>query len=313
MLIPKLRLSFQIFYPAVILILLCGWTNTAAQKKFNTRGEAQVRQEDNMSKEETRQRAKELAIVNAIENVLGTYVEQETTIDISQGQASFKIIGNNKVKGEWIETDKEEFKEESRLSEKKGNKEFEVWVTCKISGTVREIVKPKLAFQVQTLSCPKSNCRTTDFRNEEQMYAYFRTPSKGYLSIYAVQDDATVLRLLPYDQMTAPYEDAVPVKSDQEYIFFSMQPGHNYFPDFPAGLIDEMVLGTTKPKEFMQIYFVFSTEKFSKPLLNAGKTMEQGILPKSLSQNRFEEWIQSNRIYNPEFNYEVVNVSISGN
>ena len=296
---------------ALTLVLMHFSAETAAQKKFTSKGEAQIRIENNMSKDAARAKARELAIVNAIENVLGTYVEQETNIDISQGQANFKIIGNNRVKGEWLETDKEEFNEESRVSEKKGNKEYELWMTCQISGTVREIVKPKLDFQTESLSCPKSNCRTTNFSSGEQLFVYFRTPSRGNLSIYAVQDDQTVYRLLPYQEMDVPYEDAVPVKADQEYIFFSKQPSHNYFTDFSLGKVDEMVLETMKDKEFMQLYVVFSTEKFSKPILNSGKVVEQGLLPKSLSQSRFEEWIQNNRIYNPEFNYEVVNLTIN--
>ena len=296
---------------AWVLIFLHGPMEAFAQKKFKTNGEAQIRIESNMSKDAARTKARELAIVNAIENVLGTYVEQETNIDISQGQANFKIIGNNRVKGEWLETDKEKFSEESRVAEKKGNKEYELWLTCQISGTVREIVKPKLDFQSESLSCPKSNCRTTDFSSGEQLYVYFRTPSRGFLSIYAVQDDQTVYRLLPYQEMDVPYEDAIPVKADQEYIFFSKQPGNSYFSDFPIAKVDEMILETTKEKEYMQLYIVFSTEKFSKPILNSGKVIEQGLLPKSLSQSRFEEWIQNNRIYNPEFNYEIVNLSIS--
>ena len=296
---------------ALFLMVFLGPSETFAQKKFKTKGEAQIRIENDMSKDAARTKARELAIVNAIENVLGTYVEQETNIDISQGQANFKIIGNNRVKGEWLETDKEEFKEESRLSEKKGNKEFEVWLTCQISGSVREILKPKLDFQAEPLSCPKSNCRTTDFGNGEQLYVYFRSPSSGFLSIYAVQDDQTAYRLLPYQEMEAPYEDAIPVKADYEYIFFSQQPGHSYFSDFSIYKVDEMVMETTKDKEFMQLYMVFSTEKFSKPILNSGKVVEQGLLPKSLTQSRFEEWIQNNRIYNPDFNYEVINLSIS--
>ena len=83
-----------------------------SQKKFKTKGTAQVKMEGDLSKEGTRSKAKQLATVNAIENVLGTYVEQETNIDIEEGETSFKIIGNSKVKGEWIKTDKLGFKED---------------------------------------------------------------------------------------------------------------------------------------------------------------------------------------------------------
>lgn len=281
-----------------------------AQKKFVTRGVAQVRMENSMSKQQVRLEAKQKAIINGIENVLGTYVEQETNIEIESGNTNFHIIANTKVKGEWIETKDENYSEDTRIVQGEHGKETEIWITCKISGRVREIVKASLAFEILPLNCPNKNCRQTDFLVDELLYVYFRTPTKGFLSIY-LQEGETVFRLLPYAQMEGDYLNAVPVKADKKYLFFSAKEEHNYFSDFHFSQVDELEMYTEKDVEYMKMYVVFSTKMFTKPILEDGKVQEESyVLPKSLSTREFEFWVEKNRIYNPDFNYEIVNMTL---
>jgi hypothetical protein len=286
-----------------IFFLLVASLASYAQKKFNAAGEAQMKVENNVSKDEIRQKVKDLAIINAIENELGTYVEQESNIDIQDGKTSFNIIGNSRVKGEWLETKKEEFIEDTRIVEGSYGKETEVWLTCKISGIVREIIKPKLAFEYQALNCPEIHCRQNRFNNGESLYIFFKSPSSGFLSIY-LTDDEVAYRILPYSEMSAYYLDAVPVNADKDYIFFSSEA--DYFSNFPPELTDQLELTTEQDIEYMRLIIVFSTEPFSKPILN----QKIGTLPKSVPINKFNEWIRDNRIYNLSFNYQDVNISI---
>lgn len=296
----------------LILIILGVISIGYAQKKFVTRGVAQVRIENSMSKQQARKAAKQKAIINAIENVLGTYVEQETNITIESGNTNFHVIANTKVKGEWIETKDEKFSEDTRIVQGEHGKETEIWVTCKITGRVREIVKANLVFEILTLNCPNKNCRQVDFLVDELLYVYFRSPSKGFLSIY-LQEEETVFRLLPYSQMDDEYINAVPVKADKKYVFFSAKEEHNYFNNFHYSQVDELEMYTEKDVEYMKMYVVFSTKLFTKPILENGKVQEQSyLLPKSLSTKEFENWIEKNRIYNPDFNYEIVNMTIKG-
>ena len=280
------------------------------QKTFRTQGEAQVRMEDSMSKQEARNNAKQKAMINAIEAVLGTYVEQETNIDVEGGETSFKIIGNTKVKGEWIETKDENYTEDTRIVKGEFGNEIEIWVTCKISGKVREIVKASLNFEILTLNCESTTCRQTDFRNDESMYVHFRSPSAGNLSIY-LQEGDEVFRLLPYAQMKDEYINAVPILPDNSYLFFSAKQNHDYFPGFAYSMVDELELYTEKDKEYMKMIIVFSTKPFIKPILNDGKVVEESYaMPKSLPLAEFEDWIVKNRIYNSDFNYKEINISI---
>ena len=206
-------------YSCIIFLTLT--INCYAQKKFNAQGSAQVKIENNMSKDMATSKAKNLAIINAIESVLGTYVEQETNINIEDGETNFQIIGNTKVKGEWIKTTKETYSEnltESKNAKGKGTT-TDTWITCEIKGNVRELTKPKLAFEATSLNCPESICRTTTFYNDESFYLNFISPSSGYLSIYLEEDDI-VYRLLPYSGMDNSYNDAIKVTADKSYIFF---------------------------------------------------------------------------------------------
>jgi len=285
--------------------------NGNAQKKFNSRGNAQVKVENNMSKEMAQKKARDLAIIDAIERIFGTYVEQETNINIEDGYTDFRIVGNTKVKGEWLKTIDEEYTEnavESKNPDGKGNI-TEIWITCNIKGVVREIIKPKLAFEAVTLNCPQIACRTTRYHNNEQFYLNFKTPSDGFLSIYLIESD-NVYRLLPYSEMDSNYIDAVPVSADKDYIFFSQSDIHDYFSDFSVRRVDELIMTTESDREYSQLYVIFSTEPFSKPLLKEGVVTESVILPKSLSSNQFKNWITNNRIYNTSFNYEIITLEI---
>jgi hypothetical protein len=297
----------------IILLVVSFYVGTGsawAQKKFKTKGEAQIRVENNMTRDDARKEVRQLAIVNAIENVLGTYVEQETNIDIVEGQTNFKILGNTKVKGEWLETKDEKFEEFTRQAEGEFGDETEIWISCRISGVVREIVKPKLAFQAQSLNCPQVQCRTEKYYRGEYLYLYFRTPTDGYLTIY-LQDPEAVYRLLPYGEMMGQYLNAVPVRADREYLFFSNDPQHDYFPGFPTDRVDELEMWTEYEKEYVNLYVIFSTVPFNKPILNAGKVIHQGMsLPKSLTTKAFNAWIKENRMFNPEFHYEDFNLEI---
>ena len=302
-----IRLSF-------IGLLLITWQASIAQKTFKAKGQAQVKVETDISMDQTKAMAKDLAIINAIEGVLGTYVEQETDIALRDGDMSFKIRGNTKVRGDWLKTDKETYTEDPvEVKNPNGRGTLtELYVTCKINGLVREIIKPKLAFKSVALNCPQPECRTATYYNNESFYLNFNSPSNGYLSVYIVESDV-VYRLLPYSSMTDPYFDAIQVQADKDYIFFSASDNHDYFADFPPSLVDEIEMSTDHDKEDLELYVVFSIDPFSKPILQEGIVLQSGSLPKSLSKVQFDEWITNNRIYNPSFNYNILSLQIVRN
>ena len=291
-------------YFFAVLFFVAPMSLVKAQNIIRANGSAQVRQERNMTFEETASLAIEKANINAIESVFGTYVEQQTDMTIEDGITSFNIIGTTRVKGEWIETINEpQIKTINRKEDSKFGKQDVIYVKCTIKGKVRK-VRPRALLKYEILNSPNIHSRCNDFIDGEQLYVYFKTPVDGYLSIF-LEDEKAVYRLLPYSQMNQENKNGVLIQSDKEYIFFS--PIHN---SFHQSLVDEMILSLNRNKlEYNSIYLVFSKEQYIKPGLNASYQSQYKTLPKSLSLPEFESWISNNKISSESF--QVIKKKIS--
>jgi len=269
------------------------------QKTERATGTFQLRVETNMTKDQAKERARELAMIDAIQSVYKTYVDQQTQIRIQNGRESYSIIGNTKVLGEWIETFDEKFSEDIRTINENGQKSYETWITCTITGKVRQAT-PKAAIEYQTLNCPELHCRTVEFYEDESLYLYFESPIDGYLSVF-LEDDIEVYRLFPYTRMSGEEQSTAAVKGDLGYILFSNDHEKNRF----TVTADEYMLYTTKPEEINILYIVFSERNYVKPGLAGVKTIETNgqevLLPKSLSKKEFQQWLANNRAYDPSF------------
>jgi len=293
------KLTASIF----LLLSFLAMGNLNAQKIINTSGKAQVRVEFNMTEQDTRELAEQQAIINAIENAFGTYAEQQTDMTIKDGFSYYNIIGTTKVKGDWIETADLEFSEDYHSEVIGGERRQMKYITCEIKGKVRQSV-PRASLEYQILNAPNILSRTTGFIHEEQLYVYFKSPVKGFLSIF-LQDDEAVYRLLPYMNMTDAYQNGVPVKSDTDYLFFS--PSDNAF---PGNVVDEpRLLSLKKDMEYNYLYIIFSEDEFIKPILDNSSLVEGRIIPKQLSHKKFEQWLSGNRASSERF--QVIKVKIS--
>ena len=282
----------------LISLILTTWHGVQGQNVQSASGEATVRVENNMTKEQCMAQARELAIINALENTFGTWTEQQTDIIIKDGKDYYNIVGATKVRGEWVETIKEEYPEDSdKLSTKKGD-EIVTFITCKIRGKVKRAT-PKALIQFQPLNCPEEHCRKTDFFSGESLYLSFKSPVDGFLSVF-LEDEEMVYRLFPYSNMNGKENSATMVKADQGYMLFSKDPKYNKFPV----VADEYELYSVRPFEFNNIYVVFSEEPYLKPILNNEKTSEEKsdyLLPKSLSPKDFQKWLSDNRAKSQSF------------
>jgi hypothetical protein len=144
------------------------------------------------------------------------------------------------------------------------------------------------------------------------MYLKISSPVDGYLSIYIVEDDHMAYRLLPYQEMPEQYLHAIPVKADQEYMFFASGESFDYFEDFSYLMVDEIYLETAMDKEFIDLYVIFSTERYKKPLLKASENIaDVYVLPKMLEEGDFMEWLQDSRVYDSEFQYNRITLTVS--
>jgi len=254
-----------------------------AQKTKIESGFACIRIETNCTEEQSKQKTEDLAKISAIEKAYGSYVEQQANISIHTGKAAYSIIGQTKVKGEWLKTLEGPYFEKELRDE-------QLCISCKITGLIREF-KPCICFESKTLSCPDLKCESCKFQSGEQLYLYFRSPVDGYLSIY-LDDGKLVNRLFPY---SSSYQTGgVKTKADKSYFLFADEK-----PEPECGQVEELELYTSEEIEFNSLYFVFSEDDYFKPILDQGKVIEKGYLqPRSMNKKKFEDWLSNNRAMN---------------
>ena len=62
----------------------------------------------------------------------------------------------------------------------------------------------------------------------------------------------------------------------------------------------------------LSLYVIFSTEKYKKPLLAASEHIANAyVLPKTLDKNDFMEWLQNSRVYDSEFQFNRITLTVS--
>lgn len=289
-----------LIYKQLLLILFL-LTNiySFSQRTVRSKGTAKVKIEVNKTEEETIAIAKEQAMIKAIENAFGTYIESVSVTTVNDKRSNFHYIGTTKVKGEWIKTLSEDMPRKLFQTTELGT---DVWIEYTITGRVREIISNKANIQFEILNCPQIECRTTSFYADEQLYIYFKSPIDGYISIFIDEGEIT-RRLLPYSGMINDYQSGVQVKGDTDYIFFSES-----LNSFPRYVVDEIELYTNSQKEYNTVYIIFSEEKFVKPILNSSEIVNDKILPKSMNSKDFQKWLSDCRASIQSF--QVVNMEI---
>lgn len=306
----------KIFVLFFLITTICG-VSLAQKKKNKKKNEPEVARvsakievlmEGNYSKSEIEQKAIQAARIKAIGDIFGYAIVQgistqtvTTSGDEVMTTSRIQEMSNTVVKGEWV-ADEEGFPTTRYTLRDKGDNQ-EIWLICEVKGLAREIAEAKIDLETFAYNCPDpENCKDGMFKHHDSMYLYFRTPLKGYLSVYMLED-GLVYRLLPYAQMGEEYASTVPVEADKEYFLFD--PSYRkYFEGF--SMVDEYGLETYEDGETLAnfVYVVFSTEPYKKPILS-----EQGGI-KYLEANDFQLWLNKNRALTPEFHVKQFNITI---
>lgn len=289
------------------LFSFSGINQLSAQRSkiTTTSGTAQIKLEQNMTKEEAYIKVEQLAIIDAITNAFGTFVEQESNLTVESGKSRFDIIGTTKVKGEWVETLDIKMDEGFREIKSERGKQQELWITCNIKGKAKEAT-PKANIEVYTLSYPNSASKSNDFKSGDNLYLYFKSPVNGYLSIY-FDDGKNIFKILPYQDMES--ENCLKVNADKEYIFFSKMKEHNYF----GNSVDELELFTPLKSELDKLHILFSERKYFKPSLTDVRVLEGGyVLPKSSSRQQTIKWLAETKATIDDFIDHQIYITILG-
>jgi len=295
-------LRYTIF---LIIISLAGFANTLpAQKTKHTSGSATVLVEEWMSDMEAKNRARELAIVNAIDNAFGAYVVQESNLNVYEGVTDFRVYAGIRVKGDWIETSGTPVYKESIATRRDGEPFSRRSWTCTIKGVARELTAtPFINYKV--LNCPQEVCERTRFKSKDRLFVYLKSPIDGYAAVFIEEGDVT-RRLLPYRKDTLSH--CIQVKENQQYFFFDE---HSDQP-FVEGI--ELYTDLTGRDEVNIIHLIFSDQPFNKPALNPSKVRQDGLIsPSFLPNEDFSRWLEHNRSRILGFQDIPVRITISPN
>ncbi len=221
---------------------------------------------DNVSRDEAKRTAAERARLEALATEFGTMVSQDNTTYISnrngESDILFQSLGGTDVHGEWL-GDTEEPTFHFYIDEHTG----ETFIHAHVCGRAREITRSGVPIQAAILrNGTQANNESEAFRANDDLYVSFLSPVKGYLAIFLLGEDKQVLCMLPYQSQT---EGAYAVAANREYVFFSKAQASQA--ERPT--VDEYVMTCANAQETNYIYFVFSTQPFTKP------PMPNGTLP----------------------------------
>ena len=239
---------------------------------------------DNVTLEEAKRTALDRAKISAIADAFGTLVTQSnSTVMVNQnGQTDsrFFSLGGSEVKGEWIETTREpeyDIKYEGSM----------LVVSVEVSGIIREITSAGIDVIAKILrNGTEERFESTDFRNGDDMYLYFKSPVDGYLTVYLLDETTQeVYCLLPYK---ASGKGAYRIEHDRPYILFSAK----HEQENPS-IVDEYTLTCNGKIEYNDIYVIFSPNAFAKA--NTNETSSD-IIPRQLSYNQFQKWLTKLRM-----------------
>ncbi len=291
----------------ILLFFVYSSLSSQENKVIKIKGKSLVQYyPDVESKDATKERALQIAKINALENAFGVLVIQGNTVYVEnkktgkkvETNTTFKMIGSTAVKGEIIQAIKTDFKEIKKKEKAAGLKKKTItYIECKVELHAKELTDTKIELESFPLNTTKIIKPITDFFQGDDLFLYFRSPVNGYLTVY-LDDNGNAQCLLPYTKMPEGFEEAMPIVADKEYLFFSDEPKFNYFDD---DFFDEDTyeLYSSSEKDINRLYVVFSKKPLNKPILKADNDKEVLLeldkedytLPRVIKSNTFQEWL----------------------
>ena len=252
---------------------------------------------EHVSIEEARRVALQRAQLQAIADAFGTIVTQSNATRVrnenGKSDVSLLSLGASEVRGEWLRTDGEP---EYDIAYEDGM----LAVTVRVKGVIREVVNAAVDFQAKVLrNGTEDRFEGEEFRNGDDLYLSFRSPVDGFLTVYLLDAEGTAYCLLPYRNDTG---GRVAIEGNRHYVFFSLD-------DVPAeerSIVDEYTMTCSRDGELNQIYVIFSPQLFTKAVDYAG----EGLQPRELPYEEFQEWLFKCRKQDPEMRVEVKGILI---
>lgn len=288
-----------------------------------TEGTAEAELTKDKSRLQVEKIAEEYATVNALEKAFGrivvqgnsTYIHNLNSGEKTETNTIFNMIANTSVKGEVMEIISKKFTDVEGVKIVGNAKQKITYVKCDIKIKARELTEPKINIEAYPLSCTNPGCSKTTFKENDDLFFYFKSPEPGYLSIFL--DDANLAQcLLPYRHMPPDYSNNFPIEANKEYILFSDSPDFNYFNNYP-NIADTYQLFAEKQIDLCRFIVIFTKVPLNKPKMEtdnnslSNEEIEDGYsMPNSLKSEDFQKWKNKTWAYLKE-NMQVTYIDIS--
>lgn len=250
------------------------------------------------SMERAQREAYLLAMLDALQTSFPTQVAQTSKYLLqnrTEGQSAqtttyFFLTADQYLGVEWLETLSAKY--ETHVE--RGT----VFVTCKIKGRARPREAPAIPLEVRPLRCQDTACFTLDFKDGDPFYLYVRVPISGFMQVFW-EEGGRIYRLLPYQNMRL---QAVPVRPDTTYLFFSMQSGSRS----EAFWTDELILTAEQPEVLHRLYCLFSPN----PLAAPPERYENQSGFHVVDLQAFHEWLLSERLRDEKLTLKILDISV---
>lgn len=280
-----------------IIVALVSPLGLSAQRVKKVCGEYTYYAELDESLVEAKNKALERAKINALAKEFGTVISQSTTLlessDDGEEHSFFSQYSESEVEGEWIE-DIGEAEYKVSFSDGTG-----LVVMCRVCGLARKYTNLTAEFEALVLrNHPELKDADVNFRNDEDLYLYFTSPSDGYVAVYLVDESPTAYCLLPYRYDGDGQQQ---VKGGKEYVFFSREKAV-----VEKDLVENYYLTCRNAIERNKIYVIFSKNPFTKAVDHNVKE----TLPRELSYVDFQHWLGRLRAHDQEIGVKSIRVEI---
>ena len=289
-------------YIVLLFLSIVSIIKISASDICQVEGNSTYKSSESESLLEAKNKALQMAIEDALARKFGkTIIDRKIMInDLKNGEheSDFTSLSSSEVRGEWLETIGDPI-----YGIGFNGKQYVIKV--KVKGLAREISPEKIDIVTHVLRNGIQDSAEDDhFNAGDNMYVSFKTPVNGYITIYYVDKDKNVYRLLPY---TYRDEASIKVKAGQRYVFFNR--AHNTLDGIASHEVMEYSMDCEDEIESNMLYVVFSPNKFSKAMdSNDGYNV-----PNSLTFKDFQKWLTDRRKNDKMMNVTIKTIFIKSN
>lgn len=260
----------------IIMFFLCA-IGCMAQRKAKVQGEYIYYAQEGQTLGQVKMLAQQLAQAEAIANEFGMGVESRALLVKNSKDEHFTQFSDTEVNGVWLkDLDAPQYE---TIPWKDG-----FAVKCTVHGLVREITTSATDYRARVLCNGfDHNHERTDFKEGDDLFLSFTSPTDGFLAVYLMDAENTALCMLPYYNQ---HDGIYRIEANREYRLFSETEAKG---TKDAAYVEEYTMTANGDIETNLLYVIFSPNKFYKAADHQG----EGNQLRSLTYEEFNKWLGS--------------------